>query len=411
MLLNKVWSMSSRTHMGLSRLWRRCYQFQVEVSWTWPLKLGNSSFRSCRRGFWGLFRFSSHASFEKDVSCSCQISGVGGCMMSKQGLKSLFPMEDIAVMGIWELLPHIYKFRVKLKENCGGCSPVSASCCCDGGLQGVLFSSSKALRGQWGNAFAARYGQHQLNDPLHFHYVAPSFWAWKGGEARLRNLAAFVDHVLCILPNEEGKEVTPCGLKIEGNSEDFKNKYAVPSGATIITLLPGSRLQEVTRMLPIFAKTIERLKDSFPKLLTVIHVAPNQHLENYITRVTDKWPVPAIVASTVALCTSGTVAVELQLARLPCVVAYRAHFLTEWFIRELMHNESFREEQILPAEKVIRLLYPSEIIINDLEQQDVRWKFPEYTPSMMAASTITRLCEAITINVSDVAIAKAALHL
>jgi len=51
--------------------------------------------------------------------------------------------------------------------------------------------------------FAARYSQNNLDFPSHFHYVAPSFWAWKGGEARLRGLAEFVDHLLCILPNED----------------------------------------------------------------------------------------------------------------------------------------------------------------------------------------------------------------
>ena len=50
---------------------------------------------------------------------------------------------------------------------------------------------------------AARYDEQSFNVPVHFHYVAPSFWAWKGGEARLGGLAAFVDHILCILPNEE----------------------------------------------------------------------------------------------------------------------------------------------------------------------------------------------------------------
>lgn len=51
--------------------------------------------------------------------------------------------------------------------------------------------------------FAARYCHRGLNFPVHFHYVAPSFWAWKGGEARLKGLANFVDHIFCILPNEE----------------------------------------------------------------------------------------------------------------------------------------------------------------------------------------------------------------
>jgi hypothetical protein len=56
--------------------------------------------------------------------------------------------------------------------------------------------------------------------------------------------------------------------------------------------------------------------------------------------------------------------------------------------RELMHNEGLREEQIVAAEKVMRLLYPSERITNNLSQQDSRLRFPHFTPSMVAASTI-----------------------
>lgn len=55
---------------------------------------------------------------------------------------------------------------------------------------------------KWGG-FAATYRQQKLDGPVHFHYVAPSFWAWKGGEERLKGLVEFVDHILCILPNEE----------------------------------------------------------------------------------------------------------------------------------------------------------------------------------------------------------------
>lgn len=73
------------------------------------------------------------------------------------------------------------------------------------------------------------------------------------------------------------------------------HNYLNLKGATVITLLPGSRLQEVTRMLPIFSNTMKLLKDSFPELVTVIHVAPNQLVDNFITRAIHKWPVPAIL--------------------------------------------------------------------------------------------------------------------
>lgn len=319
--------------------------------------------------------------------------------------------------------------------------------------KGFSFRLLKQLR--------ARYNQQRVDVPVHFHYVAPSFWAWKGGEARLKGLAKFVDHILCILPNEEevcranglaatfvghpiledvselnsGKSSSKCEWKIEGNSEDFKEKYSIAAGATVLSLLPGSRLQEVNRMLTIFANTMQLLQESIPELVTVIHVAPNQHVERYIDGVVCKWPVPAILipggsphlkydalsASKVVLCTSGTVALEMQLARLPCVVAYRAHFLTEWFIRykakipyislpnillnsaiipealfqacthsklaallkELLHNDGRREEQIVAAQKVLKLLCPPERLINSPVDLPIH-----SSPSMLAASVI-----------------------
>lgn len=307
---------------------------------------------------------------------------------------------------------------------------------------------------------AASCSLQELDSPLHFHYVAPSFWAWKGGEARLKRLSHFVDHIFCILPFEEeacrvnGLPATFVGhpvledcseliiekdyinWKVQRNSGNFRNKFQIPPGDKIITLLPGSRLQEVARMLPIFLKTVELLKGSFPELRVLMNVASNQHVENYISRVVHHWPVPVILipgnstdlrydafnVSLAALCSSGTVAVELQLARLPCVVAYRAHMLTEWLIRykakvsyislpnilldspmspealfqrctpqrlalllsELIDNEALRTRQMYSAEKVIRLLCPPE---NNAVQYDSNWRGTS-PPSMIAASTL-----------------------
>lgn len=306
--------------------------------------------------------------------------------------------------------------------------------------------------------FAARYNQQHLeNSPVHFHYVAPSFWAWKGGESRLGGLSEFVDHLFCILPNEErvcrehGVEATFVGhplledssvrtCKPQESKLEGLSKYSLPSDSTVISVLPGSRLQEVERMLPIFSKAMKLLQDPFPNLLTLIHVASNCQVDHYIGKSLHRWPVPAILVpsgstqlkydafgvSQAALCTSGTVAVELQLARLPSLVAYRAHFLTELFIRykakipcislpnilldspiipealfracnpsnlalileRLLLDEEMREKQIVAAEKLARLLHPLEsgmssklVHYSDLDSH-------RYTPSNLAASTI-----------------------
>ncbi|KAL8551950.1 hypothetical protein ACS0TY_000846 [Phlomoides rotata] len=379
-------------------------------------------------------------------------SGVGGLMMTRQGLNTLFPMEDIAVMGVWELLPHLSTFRARLKETVESALTFRPHVVLTVDSKGFSFRFLKHLR--------ARYGSYTIDSPQHFHYVAPSFWAWRGGESRLKGLLEFVDHIFCILPFEaevcrsNGLAATFVGhptledvleLKVnkcvgkewmvQGDGEKFRKKYGLSSGSTIISVLPGSRLQEVTRMLPIFSRTVEQLKDSLSDLTAVIHVAPNKHVEEYISNVVSQWPVSVVLvpggsqcmkynsfsASRVALCTSGTIAVELQLARLPCVIAYRAHLLTEWFIRykakvpyislpnivldsaiipealfeactpsrlasllvDLMHDECLRGKQISAAEKFFDLLDPRKSLGCNATQRGV-----EFTPSMVAASAV-----------------------
>ncbi|KFK31788.1 hypothetical protein AALP_AA6G158400 [Arabis alpina] len=395
------------------------------------------------------------ASLRKLSPLPLRFHGVGGSLMCKQGLSSLFPMEDLAVMGVWELLPHLSKFRVKLKETIDAASNFKPHVVVTVDSKGFSFRLLKQLR--------ARYNQHRLeNCPVHFHYVAPSFWAWRGGESRLGGLSEFVDHLFCILPNEErvcreyGVEATFVGHPILEDASEFNlvrtckpqelklqglnfSKYSLPSDSTVISVLPGSRLQEVKRMLPIFSKAMKLLKDPFPKLATLIHIAPNSQVDHYLGESLSEWPVPAILvpsgftqlkydafgASQAALCTSGTVAVELQLAHLPALVAYRAHFLTELLIRykakipyislpnilldspiipealfqacnpsnlasileRLLLDEKMREKQVVAAEKLTWLLHPSEsersslIRGSDLESH-------RYTPSILAASTI-----------------------
>lgn len=321
--------------------------------------------------------------------------------------------------------------------------------------KGFSFRFLKQLR--------ASYGHQRLVGPPHFHYVAPSFWAWKGGEERLKGLSEFVDHVLCILPFEAevcrsnglfstfvghpiledvlelnmGKRSIGNGATILGNSEEFCSQYGISSGSTVISLLPGSRLQEVTRMLPIFLKTVKLLQKYYSELTLVVHVAPNKHVEHYISEEVRNASLPvlsipggsprlkynALSASRVALCMSGTVAVEMQLARLPCVVAYRAHFLTELIIRykakvpyislpnilldspvipealfqackpstlalllkELIENEALREEQVAAADKCMELLSPSGKTLCNQIEGDSKHLLPDYTPSMIAA--------------------------
>lgn len=297
--------------------------------------------------------------------------------------------------------------------------------------------------------------------PICVHYVAPSFWAWKGGERRLGKLSEFVDYLLCILPFEEevcrlnGLAASYVGhplledafhlnmkldsssdnWRFQGNGDAFRQQHAIPPGNKIITLLPGSRLQEVKRMLPIFAQTMESLKSSFTGLSAIIPVAPHQHVASHIEREIRSWSLSATLipgmslqqrydafsASNAALCTSGSAVMELQLAGLPSVVAYRAHFLTEWMIQhrtklqfislpnillnaevipevlfrsctyknlaaalsKIILDEDGRVKQITAAEKVFKLLCP----------QGLHSITESCSPSMNAAAIILNVAK------------------
>ncbi|XP_020594195.1 probable lipid-A-disaccharide synthase, mitochondrial isoform X2 [Phalaenopsis equestris] len=284
--------------------------------------------------------------------------------MNCEGLQSLFPMEDISVMGIFELLPYLNKIRIRLKETVEVARLFQPHVVVTIDSKGFSFRLLKQLK--------VRYSKEE-HCPICVHYVAPSFWAWKGGERRLGKLSEFVDYLLCILPFEEeicrlnglaasyvGHPLleyafqlnmehgsTSCNGGFQGNGDAFRQQHGIPPGNTVITLLPGSRLQEVKRMLPIFSQTMELLNASFTGLSAIIPVAPHQHVASYIEQEICSSSLSAILipgmslqqrydafsASRAALCTSGSAVMELQLTGLPSVVAYRAHFLTEWLIQ------------------------------------------------------------------------------
>ncbi|KAL5717229.1 lipid-A-disaccharide synthase [Ranunculus cassubicifolius] len=97
-------------------------------------------------------------------------------------------MEDIAVMGIWELLPHLSNIKEKLKVTTESALSFRPDVVVTVDSKGYSLRLLKRLQ--------ARHSRGELEKPLHVHYVAQSFWAWKGGEVRLKGLTEFVDHVM-----------------------------------------------------------------------------------------------------------------------------------------------------------------------------------------------------------------------
>jgi len=188
------------------------------------------------------------------------------------------------------------------------------------------------------------------------HYVAPMVWAWRAGRAR--RMARWYDLLLVLLPFEPpyftrvglacayvGHPVIESGAD-RGDRAGFRARHAVPPEAPLLCVLPGSRRGEVTRLLPVFRDTVERIAAATPGLRVVVPTVAN--VAHLVRAGTAEWSLPVLVvagtaekydafaAADAALAASGTVALELAMARLPMVVAYRANPVTAWLVRRVV---------------------------------------------------------------------------
>nr|WP_207478806.1 lipid-A-disaccharide synthase [Arenibaculum pallidiluteum] len=268
-------------------------------------------------------------------------AGVGGERMAEQGLESLFPMSDLAVMGLAEVLPRLPLLLGRMGEAAAAIRRLRPDAVVTIDAPDFAFRVAKRVRG--------------LGIPL-IHYVAPTVWAWRPGRAR--KIARFLDHLLALLPFEPPyfeREGLPCtfvghpvveGGAGRGHAARFRAAHGLPEGAPLLCVLPGSRRGEVERLLPVFEAALGRLVPRHPGLRAVVPtVGP---VRDRVARAIGDWPVPtvlvegeeakfdAMAASTAALAASGTVALELALAGVPAVIAYRMAPLTMALARRLV---------------------------------------------------------------------------
>jgi lipid-A-disaccharide synthase len=270
-----------------------------------------------------------------------RFAGVGGDGMASQGLDSLFPMADLSVMGVAEVLPRLPRILRRLSETAREARRLRPAAVVTIDSPDFCFRLAKRLRG--------------AGIPL-IHYVAPSVWAWRPGRAR--KIAAFLDHLLALLPFEPpyfereglactfvGHPVVESGVDL-GDGRRFRERHGITADAPLICVLPGSRRSETSRLLPIFAQAVAGLRATRPDLAAVVPVIGA--VADEVARATADWPVPttvvhgradkidAFAAANVALAASGTVALELAMAETPTVIAYRVSPISAWLARRLV---------------------------------------------------------------------------
>ena len=269
-----------------------------------------------------------------------EFAGVGGARMAEEGLASLFPLADLAVMGIVEVIPRIGLLRRRLAEveaDIARLRPDVLVTIDSPGFTHRVLSS------------AAAHGVKRV------HYVAPQVWAWRAH--RVKHYPGLWDKLLCLLPFEpawfarHGLEATFVGHPVlesgadRGDGAGFRARHGI-GGAPVLVLMPGSRRSEVPRLLPVFGRTLEVLMRDAPGLRPVLPVSPV--VEGAVREAARRWPVMPVITTTVsdkhdayaaagaALTKSGTSTLELALAGVPMAVTYRVNPVSAAMARRLI---------------------------------------------------------------------------
>jgi len=203
------------------------------------------------------------------------------------------------------------------------------------------------------------------------HYVAPMVWVWAPGRAR--RMVRLFDHLMTLWPFEpplferEGLAATFVGHSLveaeAGDGAAFRRRHGIAPESTVLAVLPGSRSGEVRRLLPVFRKTLERRAGDIPGLHLAVPTVGT--VADRVRQAVAGWPWPAAVtlgeaekqdafaASRAALGASGTVALELALAGVPQVTAYRLNPATALIGRALIRKRRFCPVNILLDRPVV----------------------------------------------------------
>jgi len=290
-----------------------------------------------------------------------RFAGVGGESMEAAGLTSLFPQRDVAVMGFAEVIPKIPVVLRRVKDVIADIE------CCKPAV--IVTIDSLGFNKRIAKALIKKNSRIPR-----VHYVAPMVWAWK--PKRAKTVAQLFDHQMCLLGFEppyfetHGMATTHVGHPViesgigKVDLDDFRHRHHLSADDEILCLLPGSRQNEVSRMLPIFEKATEILRNDRPNLKVIIPTVAT--VAHYVEDATKDWANPPIIVrgeeerwaafgvASGAIATSGTVSLELARANIPFVIGYRANPASAWLARKLIAIKYatlinyVRDEMVIP---------------------------------------------------------------
>ena len=290
-----------------------------------------------------------------------EFSGIGGPLMEAQGFSSLIPMEELGIMGLWEVIGQLPRLLRLLEAVILEIEKFDPDIVVTIDLPDFNFLIGKRLK---------KRGKSKARL---VHYVAPSVWAWRPGRAQ--KIAQFLDGLMCLFPHEPDY-FKKFDLKAEfvghpliehdpglADGLAFRKKFGIRPEATVLAVFFGSREKELDVHGEIFKDAVMIVKEQCPDLVVIFPTLP--YLEYEVTNMVhgvgyeayvlvnpdEKWD--EFAASNVALAVSGTVGLELAYMGVPHVIAYKMHPLSWLLVKFLVKTKYAHLANILLGEAAV----------------------------------------------------------
>ncbi len=280
----------------------------------------------------------------KEFYPNVEFTGIGGQLMERESLVSLFPMQELSIMGVAEVLPKIPQILSRIKQTVKSIISAKPDIVLTIDSPDFCFRVIKKLK-------------KQTKDIPCAHYVAPTVWAWRAGRAK--KVSKFLDHLLALFPFEPpyfekyNLDTTFVGhpiveRRIEGDArKGFRTKYNIEHGQRVISVLPGSRGSEIDKLQETFNDVITELLTKVDNSVVIIPTLP--HLKDKVTKLFVRDRVMVIdnhddkfgcfKTSEIAIAASGTISLELALAKTPHIIAYKFNPISAVIARLLIKTK------------------------------------------------------------------------
>jgi lipid-A-disaccharide synthase len=288
-----------------------------------------------------------------------QFEGVGGRAMAIEGLTSRFPIEELSIIGLADVVRQLPAIMRRIRETADAVIAAAPDI--------LVIIDSPDFTHRVAKRVRARVPHIPIVD-----YVSPTVWAWRPGRARA--MKPYIDHVLALLPFEpqayENLHGPPCSYvghplteqigQLRPNAEEQKRRAGKPP---VLLILPGSRRSEIKHHMTAFGMTLTRLQEEGIAFEAVLPTMP--HLTDAIAAALKYWKVqPRIVIGEeekraafriahAALAKSGTVTLELALSGVPMVAAYRKGAMEAFVLRRAIRVNSVILANLVVGENVV----------------------------------------------------------